>query len=181
MGRTCFIAPIASEDDLRNAILSIVRHNTSAIEPLGYYTDAEYQALDPIRFKHYKSLVDAGLNPVCNFNIVSLAGPLFEQTIPVPLKSTRGEDIVPGGCCVYFKKKLWLEVKNFGGGCCSTTWLKTNSPQVGWIGTEGKPAGFYQAPCIGETDTMPGLVALGMRCLNTVAFWNGGGDAGAAA
>lgn len=53
---TCFIAPIASRDDLKNAITSIVQHNTSAFEPLGYYTDAEYEALDPRRFKKYKSI-----------------------------------------------------------------------------------------------------------------------------
>ena len=35
---------------------------------------------------------------------------------------------------------------NGGGGACTTVWLKTNHPGLGWIGTEGKPAGFMEAP-----------------------------------
>ena len=172
---TCFIAPIASRDDLKNAITSIVQHNTSAFEPLGYYTDAEYEALDPRRFKKYKSIKNMGLTMICNLVSVS-PKPDGNGSVLGPFKSTRGENIVPGGCFVRFKGKLWLEVTNRGGGPCSTTWLKTNSPHVGWIGTEGKPRGFYDASCIGQAATLRELAALGIDCLDRSAVADEAGD-----
>ena len=64
-------------------------------------------------------------------------------------KRTRGEDISLGGCFVRFNNKLWLEVTNGGGGANSTVWIRTHASHVAWIGTEGNPDGFYEAPMVG--------------------------------
>ena len=41
---------------------------------------------------------------------------------------------------------------NRGGGACTSNWLKTNHPACGWIGTEGKPPGFKEAPTVFDAD-----------------------------
>jgi hypothetical protein len=71
----------------------------------------------------------------------------------------RGEAIYPGGVFVKFNGSLWLEVANSGGGSLTTDWLQTNYPAMGWIGSEGKPNGFYDAPAVAQAASFRELIS----------------------
>ena len=119
-------------------------HNTTEPTKLGgCYTMDEFAILDPMRHK-----VDAALLRQ-EFGAKLILGCME--------KWTRGEDIRAGGCFVRFKGELWLEVTNGGGGANTTVWLKEHAPDVGWVGSEGKPDGFYEAPMVAQTKDLRGL------------------------
>lgn len=152
MGISCFIAPIADTDALTNAIRSCVAHNLAPMTPLGgVYTDEEFAALDPRRTAFLRSMKDL------------MPGVPMEAGCRE--KWTRGEDLQPGGSFVEFRDTLWLEVANGGGGACTTRWLKEHAPDVGWIGTEGKPDGFKEAPSVGQAHSLRELASLGAALL----------------
>lgn len=60
----------------------------------------------------------------------------------------RGEDIDEAGVLVRHDGEMWLEVWNDGGGEETTDWLFENYPRIGWMGTQGKPEGFYHSPSV---------------------------------
>ena len=135
MGISVFICPVPNADALKAAIEAVLCHNASDMHSLGVnYTDEEFAVLDPKRHASITALNEqigagaaAGWFPGCKE------------------KWTRGEDIKDTGCIVRYRGEEWLEVTNGGGGACTTRWLKSNYPAMGWIGTEGKPNGFMEA------------------------------------
>ena len=147
MGRSVFICKVPDHTTMKKAIEAVLRHNDSEMKPLGrIYTTLEFEQLDPMR-----AAVISGLS----------AGPgLTDKECEHSCMEawTRGEDIDKVGCLVWFQGSLWLEVENFGGGACTTMWLKQAYPEMGWIGTEGKPYGFKQTPAIAE-DTLLQLLS----------------------
>lgn len=135
MGRSIFVCPVETRAALSVAIEAVMRHNAAEMKPTGgRYSDDEFAALDPMRHATITALAQQMQAPglSCEHGCME--------------RWTRGEDIELTGCLVKFQGVDWLEVGNRGGGACSTTWLKANFPQCGWIGTEGKPGGFMEAP-----------------------------------
>lgn len=137
MGRTIFICPVPNKKTLKKAIETIFRHNASPATPTGQsYTDEEYRAFDPLRASVKDRLTSMGMKPM----------PGYGSSLD---KWTRGENIHNVGTFVRYKNQVWLEVKNLGGGICTTQWLKRNSSDsLEWNGSEGKPDGFYNAPML---------------------------------
>jgi len=143
MGITTFICPIPTKASLTHALRSIVVHNTTTpIKTGGLYTMEEFAILDPMRHR------------VCEF-LSTLDTPVNWGCME---KWNRGEDIDNGFCFVRFQGQLWLEVANRGGGANTTEWLKKNAPEIGWIGSGGKPDGFIEAPMTGKASDFRGLV-----------------------
>tara|TARA_Y100000389_G_scaffold66272_1_gene62371 strand:+ start:1047 stop:1526 length:480 start_codon:yes stop_codon:yes gene_type:complete len=141
MGITTFICKIDSVEDFSKAVKAVISHNVSPMEWDGtsYYTDEEFEKLDPRRYKWLKTIEQqlgvkgAGVNGC-------------QQ------KWTRGENIKLT-CFVRHSGKIWLECSNGGGGACSTVWLQSNFPELGWLGTNGKPDGFYESPMVASGQT----------------------------
>ena len=132
MGKSVFVCEVADKAAMKAAVEAVLRHNAAPVEPLGHdYTDDEFAVLDPLRARTLQALAAQGLD---------VSG-------GCKAAFTRGEDInVDSAVLVRFRKKLWLEVVNGGGGACTTKWLQANSAAVGWHGTSGKPDGFMHAP-----------------------------------
>ena len=131
MGRSVFICKVPDRATMKKATEAVLRHNSSEMKPLGrFYTVAEFEELDPMRAEVVRGLQSGGT----------------ELGLGCMEAWTRGEDIHTEACLVRFRDSDWLEVVNSGGGACTTKWLKDNYPELGWIGTEGKPVGFKQAP-----------------------------------
>ena len=133
MGKTAFICKVDTVAAMANACRSIYKHNTTEMSALGgLYTDDEFRAIDPMRFNVMQKLraqIGSGVNMACAH------------------KYSRGEDInLASACLVDFNGSVWLEVVNGGGGGCSTLWFERNAPEVGWLGSRGKPSGFAEAP-----------------------------------
>jgi hypothetical protein len=137
MGRTIFIRVISSENDLHDTIRCIIEHNSTPLVRLGTYTDEDFQRIDPTRANALTMVL--GDLPVDAFTSI---------TMECKQRFNRGENIEPGGIFVRFDGKLWLEVRNYGGGACTTAWLHERYPAMGWIGTEGKPDGYIDAPAV---------------------------------
>jgi hypothetical protein len=81
-------------------------------------------------------------------------------------KWTRGENIGLTGILVDFDGSIWLEVKNNGGGACTTLYFEQNHPKVGWIGTRGKPEGFKEAPNASDRMSLQQLRIVHDRIVN---------------
>ena len=140
MGKSVFICPVPTPRALDDAIRAIVEHNVTESKKLGVYSDEEFAALDPRRSQLFAAMqaqldqTDSNVETVC-----------YAKD-----RRTRGGDIELKGCLVKYEDELWLEVINRCGGACTTAWLKANCPGLGWIGTEGKPAGFMEAPMVSD-------------------------------
>ena len=146
MGITVFICKVRSKEAVKKAIRAIIHHNTTPAERLGgSYTEEEFERLDPKRARMMKLLVNSGRGRVTAFCMQ---------------RWNRGEDIRDGGCFVVTTHDgaVWLEVANGGGGAHTTLWLQKNYPEMGWKGTDGKPAGFYESPSFGASDSFGQLV-----------------------
>jgi len=144
MGKSTFICRVDNAEQFTKAVRSIVAHNISPMENTGsVYTDEEFKRIDPMRFAFAKRMKEH-------------LGP--DVVTGCQQRWTRGEDIRvhDGFTLVSFEGHLWLEVSNGGGGACSTLFLQNAFAEVGWIGTEGKPDGFYEAPVAvrGQFDTL---------------------------
>ena len=139
MGVTTFICKINSIQAFREAMKAVVSHNVSPMEWDGhsYYSDEEFKDLDLRRYGWLKAMNEYGLGS-------GVSG--CQQ------KWTRGENIELCGF-VQHSGEVWLECKNGGGGACSTLWLKLHFPEMGWLGTDGKPEGFYDAPMVASGET----------------------------
>ena len=136
MGISTYVCRVPDATNLEAAIRAVVAHNCAAMVPLGgSYTDDEVRRLDPRR-----AAVSAAILAQLDASAGLVLG--FKE------KWTRGEDMRQKYCLVAFQDAIWLEVSNDGGGICSSVYLQTQHPHVGWIGTEGKPGGFYEAPCL---------------------------------
>ena len=146
MGRSLFICVVNTKEQFKEAMRCIFTHNTTPmVETSEKYTDEELRILDPMRFDMLTKLqAEHGALPVTSFRD----------------KWNRGEKIVDGGVFVRFRGDLWLEVKNHGGGICTTLFLKAHAPNLNWIGTEGKPQGFIEAPMVGSASSFQELCAL---------------------
>ena len=143
MGVTTFICKVNSKEAVKSAIRAIIHHNTTPNEPLGgSYTEDEFERLDPMRSRVMKQLRDSGVR----------------FTAGCMPRWNRGEDIRVGGCFVRHDGAVWVEVANGGGGVHTTLWLQKNYPDMGWKGTEGKPAGFYESPSFGAAGSFGQLV-----------------------
>jgi len=156
MGKTTFVCKIDDTDSLKRAVRSIVQHNTTEMVRLGtFYTPQEFAALDPRRHLVIRKLsarVGSNYNATCR---------------EVRDRWSRGEDIsLNGACLVRYKEKLWLEVVSSGGGSCSTMFFETHAPEVGWMGTRGKPPNFYKSPMVTEW----------MHVRDLVSFFDGPSD-----
>ena len=138
MGKSVFICPVPTSRALEDAIRAIVEHNVTESKKLGVYSDEEFATLDPRRSQFFAAMqaqldqTDSNVETIC-----------YAKD-----RRTRGGDIDMMGCIVKFRDTLWLEGINRCGGACTTAWLKTNHPNLGWIGTEGKPANFMEAPMV---------------------------------
>lgn len=137
MGRTAFVCKIENVKALKAAIESVIRHNASICEPLGSnYTIDEFKQIDPMRAKMYENMkakLPNDANLVCG----------------AMEKWTRG--------IVMHDGNPWLELVNYGGGACSTRYLQSRFPNVGWMGSAGKPTGFAESPSVFQSDLL-GLV-----------------------
>ncbi len=148
MGRTIFICVVNTKEQFEKAMRCVFTHNTTPMVKTGErYTDEEFRTLDPMRFATMTMIRER----------FSGDGTLVAG---VQERWNRGENILAGGIFVRFQGDLWLEVKNEGGGICTTLFLKNHAPDLGWIGTEGKPQGFYDAPAVGSASTFPQLAEL---------------------
>jgi len=145
MGVTTFICPVPTKASLAAALRSVVEHNVTCAKLGGTYTTEEFAALDPLRHKVVETFRQEHGD---------------DFVVGCMEKWTRGEDIRQGGSFVRFRDQLWLEVANGGGGANTTTWLKENASEVGWIGSEGKPDGFYEAPMVREAQDLRALAAV---------------------
>ena len=142
--RSVFICPVPTSRAFDEAVRAIETHNLTSVEYLGMRTAEEAARIDPMRSKFLCAMAEGGL----------FEANKGECTIPLQLKFTRGEDIrVSSACLVDFRGQMWLEVTNGGGGADTTEFLQSNFPACGWIGTEGKPDGFMDAPMIADTDS----------------------------
>ena len=151
MGKSCFIVKLR-RDNLQQVVECVASHNATESKPLGEsWTAAEYAVLDPMRAAVFSALSESGMG------VSATMGPLT--------KYTRGEDIQPDGCFVKFEGAIWAEFINYGAGSSTTCWLKNHFPNLGWIGTEGKPRGFIEAPAIGDFDNLRSFVVEGRRLL----------------
>ena len=121
---------------MKNAFAAVLRHNNSKMESLGYnYSLEEFEKLDPMRAKVFATIYTPGLH------------------IGAMEAWTRGEDIDTGEAfLVRYNGHVWLEVSNGGGGACTTAYLQNKFPDLGWVGTEGKPDGFMNSPVIKKAD-----------------------------
>lgn len=129
MGISIFIRPIENVDDLKRAFFDVFCHNCEKRVYSGeQYTLDEMEVLDPMRARVLKSF------------------PFPPTRAGIMEKWNRGEDIVLDAILVKFQNKLWIEMRNQGGGVCTSLYLKNLDPR--WIGTEGKPEGFYEAPSV---------------------------------
>jgi len=138
MGKSVFICPVPTPRALEDAIRAIVEHNVTESKKLGVYSDEEFRVLDPKRFHLFAEMKRQ----------LDEKAPNLTPRYGCKERWTRGESIPLQGCIVKFRDELWLEVINGGGGACTTAWLKAKNPGLGWIGTEGKPAGFMEAPMV---------------------------------
>lgn len=136
MGKSVFICRVPTKRALDDAIRAIVTHNVAEVVELGQYSDEEFARLDPMRARFF-SKMNAQLGQT---------DPLVSNICGAKTRYTRGDKIGMEGCLVKYKGELWLEVLNFGGGASTTEWLKSNFPDCGWIGSEGKPSRFMEAP-----------------------------------
>ena len=150
MGKSVFICRVDSTDAIKAAIKGVLQHNASAMVSLGHdYTDEEFARRDPLRHK----------------SMLAIKATLSKQNATLPSilfgcqqAMTRGENIdMARACIVKYKRAFWLEVTNGGGGMCTTKWLQENSSECGWIGTEGKPIGWLDAPVV-KHDSLLGLL-----------------------
>ncbi len=101
MGLTTFICKVESEEKLKMAIKSIHEHNNSPLQSLQEkYSNEEFAIKDPATFAIY-NMLSTNLGPH------AFLAPCME-------KWTRGENILNGGCFVWFRDTLWLEVTIVG-------------------------------------------------------------------
>ena len=142
MGISCFICAVPTRDALARAMRAVLAHNAAPAHKEGdEYTEEEFAVLDPKR-----AAAVAELKPFW---------PTGQLHAGCMERWTRGEDIrMDKICLVRFRGALWLEAVNGGGGACSTRWLKSNAPGLEWIGTECKPPGWFEAPCVCQAESL---------------------------
>jgi hypothetical protein len=141
---------------------SIYAHNcTDMVNSGESYTDNEFRLLDPVRF-----FVSAEMHSQLAIVVAAMGAEMETGLGRQQEKWTRGENIGLTGILVDFDGSIWLEVKNNGGGACTTLYFEQNHPKVGWIGTRGKPEGFKEAPNASDRMSLQQLRIVHDRIVN---------------
>lgn len=136
MGKSIYICRVPDSASLALALRSVGEHNAAPNNRVGpNFTLDFFRTLDPMRAAFVEAQAPEGV-PTASLQIGCME------------HWTRGDDIAPEGAIISYGNLLWLEVQNFGGGACSTLWMQKHFPQVGWIGTTGKPRGFHESPMV---------------------------------